>query len=1250
MKPRCTTSDYLRRLLFTPVFATLALGALHAQATAPAPAAAPLPAATAVKKPAKPLTKEEQAAIDKTAAAASEKAKDDNTVVLSPFEVLAENNGYMATDSASGTRLRSSLSDLASPISVVTKQQLQDMAAVDINDIFRTETNVEGLNQYTEIGFDRNSVVDTASNNPEANNRIRGIGQANITTGGMSVSSAVSIDSYNVDSVEISRGANSNIFGIGSTSGTVNLNLASANMGRDFTKASLRVDSLGGTRETLDLNRMIIRNKLALRVLGENADKGFVRKPAYETDKRFMVAVRAQPFKTTSLKLSYETVRQHQSLSNAMTPREGVTAWKDAGSFTWNPSNNTVYDAAGNPVQAYSGIRVPAATIVVNGATVPNPLFGFGADALNNTYGFLGGSADSGNQRPVAGYIDGQIAYFTSTSSWVYASRNATTLANTYNQTGDQRMVDYQIPGVRIFVPEINPATGLAFGSLPSAFNEQLIGIHGAAGKAIYDWTKYNINASNRAQKASNVLRAELEQNVFSSDKQQLAFQLAALHEDIDNKSWNFIGNGGDGVSGIVYIDPNRTLPDGTVNPGYLRPYIRARQPQRYDKPEENRTYKAQVAYVLDLTRNGGWTKWFGKHNFVGYGEDRERRFAPNSLRYRSQLINGATATIDRGVGNTDSLNTRYYLGDAKGFNIDHPTTSPPTNGVFPYTYWSTEFGGTGATQIDTAKFRTVDARIAEVYFSQGTQKTEVRTEGGIWQGFFLNGRVVPTIGWRKDKIRFVANKPYSNPKNLYTIPGFPDSVQTDPNPTVFDFADNYIVTNPRLGKNENSGQTRTQGVVLKPFKGLTRSKILDGISLTYNRSASFDPAGLAIDTYGEILDNPTGKSEDIGLRFSLFNDHLAISINKYNAVTLNSRNGNANVVAQRAIPFDVDTGDTSPDTEFANAGSPNQQDLFDWYFYRIYGNATTPTGSTVPNSPGFNGSGDLGYLAAKNLIGATDAETRQRVTDHVFGLMKYDPEIVRKRNNAPGATNTATNDVTSKGYELEVLFRTKNWNLKLTGADKVTIDSNIAAALTKYITERRPILEAASFTSTVTGLTESYWTGTSDGTAANTHQNLYASTVTSVYNPLVANLGKPRPQIRRYSLTATTSYGLAGITENKILKSIRVGGTLGWVSKGAIGYGYKLPVRDPISGTYTITELDGNRPLFDKVRYSGSAFATYDFRMFSGRFKSSVQLNIQNMLEDGRLQPIAARTDGQAWAFRIVDPRVYQLTWNVEL
>ena len=62
----------------------------------------------------------------------------DETVVLSPFTVSSEaERGYQAFNTLSGTRLNSKLEDLGASITVVTKQQMQDLALLDLNEIGR---------------------------------------------------------------------------------------------------------------------------------------------------------------------------------------------------------------------------------------------------------------------------------------------------------------------------------------------------------------------------------------------------------------------------------------------------------------------------------------------------------------------------------------------------------------------------------------------------------------------------------------------------------------------------------------------------------------------------------------------------------------------------------------------------------------------------------------------------------------------------------------------------------------------------------------------------------------------------------------------------------------------------------------------------------------------------------------------------------------------------------------------------------
>src|ERR1043166_6757609 len=111
--------------------------------------------------------------------------KDDkDTVILSPFEVTSDSKGYYSATTMSGTRINSKLEDLGASISVITKEQMQDFALLEMNDIFNYEASTEGTGNYTDFAFNRNGEPESMTQlQPEIANRIRGVGNANTTLG-----------------------------------------------------------------------------------------------------------------------------------------------------------------------------------------------------------------------------------------------------------------------------------------------------------------------------------------------------------------------------------------------------------------------------------------------------------------------------------------------------------------------------------------------------------------------------------------------------------------------------------------------------------------------------------------------------------------------------------------------------------------------------------------------------------------------------------------------------------------------------------------------------------------------------------------------------------------------------------------------------------------------------------------------------------------------------------------------------------
>src|SRR5947209_7738628 len=116
MKPHLQRIQILRLvgLILSSIVATST--ALRAQ-TAPAPAST--------------TASDQRASTVAPATAAPRSDTRAEAVVMSPFEVTADNKGYFAANTMSGTRFNTKVEDLGSSLTVMTKEQMADFAMVD---------------------------------------------------------------------------------------------------------------------------------------------------------------------------------------------------------------------------------------------------------------------------------------------------------------------------------------------------------------------------------------------------------------------------------------------------------------------------------------------------------------------------------------------------------------------------------------------------------------------------------------------------------------------------------------------------------------------------------------------------------------------------------------------------------------------------------------------------------------------------------------------------------------------------------------------------------------------------------------------------------------------------------------------------------------------------------------------------------------------------------------------------------------
>src|SRR6185436_18781801 len=87
---------------------------------------------------------------------------------------------------------------------------------------------------------------------------------------------------------------NSILFGQGSPAGIINTRTKSASF-KDSNEIAFRVGSFGSTRVNLDINRVLIKNELALRLAAVRADEQYKQDPAFAKNERIYGATRWEP-------------------------------------------------------------------------------------------------------------------------------------------------------------------------------------------------------------------------------------------------------------------------------------------------------------------------------------------------------------------------------------------------------------------------------------------------------------------------------------------------------------------------------------------------------------------------------------------------------------------------------------------------------------------------------------------------------------------------------------------------------------------------------------------------------------------------------------------------------------------------------------------------------------------------------------------------------------------------------------------
>jgi iron complex outermembrane recepter protein len=307
-----SSSARLRALALTLIAAVFTLAARAAEPSAPS---------STTSSPASTTTTTSTAALPPPSTAT------DPAVELSPFEVRAENDvGYQAGNTTSGSRLNSRLKDTPASVSAFTPEFLSDIAATNLEEMLAHATNVEIDVEDSNAGF--NNPQGRGADGNDYSFRMRG------SPAGASrdfVESSIPVDLYNVERAEVASGPNSILFGLGQAGGLVSLSGKKANLNRNRTTLKSIFGSWHYERYEGDYNRVLIPRKLSVRLLGLYQNNQGWRHWEFTDQARWNVAVGYQPFKNTTVHVSYEKGHMDNNLTLGWNGTDQITAWEDAG-------------------------------------------------------------------------------------------------------------------------------------------------------------------------------------------------------------------------------------------------------------------------------------------------------------------------------------------------------------------------------------------------------------------------------------------------------------------------------------------------------------------------------------------------------------------------------------------------------------------------------------------------------------------------------------------------------------------------------------------------------------------------------------------------------------------------------------------------------------------------------------------------------------------------------------------------------
>ncbi len=1217
--------------------------------------------------------------VAQSAPVAADAPSAEDVVVLSPFEVSATaDTGYVATDTLAGTRIRTSLKDVASAISVITKEFMDDIGATDNATLLQYTANAEvggTRGNFSGLSIGKTTAADYTP--ISSSQRIRGLESADQTMDFFKTN--VAWDSYNIDRIDIQRGPNSILFGLGSPSGIINAstrNAAFSNSG----SVEARYGSYGSARASIDVNEELIDDVLAVRIDALWNKEKYQQDPAFKKDRRIYGAVRWDPkifgpdF-TTSFRLKAESGSIDANMPRQGTPYDSITPWfssDQAGKLTIGGSGNyTGYDFGSAPTGIspwlQSKLGQQSAGYLVDGATgATNRVLGgyINGGFLNNDGSVRGWSANAIGQK----YSD-QLFGLNSYSAYAVAAKLP------YDAQYKDRM--------------------LTDSSVFDFYNNLIDGPNKGEWA---DWTVYNLSFSQTAW------------------KDRVGFELAYFNQSYKTGGWSLLGG-----APTIQVDITKEYQDGSTNPYYGTAYVQAGTGgtgswHKYDTESWRASLFAEFRASDLFTKGSFIEKLLGRHRFNGVAS--RDKFSSDNLGWIQYSNDDAWNTYISGDANKSfDYNTPsafIYLGSSlansssvSGAKIPRIrekialTDSPiylfdstwNATGVNPGAAWTptgdylTErYGASATTQasnpdnyVGWTSSRSIGLNSHDagddVYNSASKVEQRVKSYAGSWQGYLWNEAIVGTLGWRFDEV-----KQRSVTAQRSKVAGEHSRlVMTDDVYVLPDYQD----------KDYYKGHSVSGGVVLHINKALPQSwerSIPLNVSLSYNDSSNFQASSSRVDVFGAPIANPSGDTKEYGLTLSTKDNRFYVRGIKYKTkvvgATESTDTGFASTIAwglcfRNIFLYRMGGYDWNSRVLASDKGN---QTVFNgetvtyntrWFWTPAYVKddrpvATVYAGQVIyPNDTigaydyletneqaaarrdqVINAWNEIqgwlderGFFEAWGYSPTSLAKLTTRSTyestmsvgadgKEVNTTWDPDPNTVvdyRSRWRAPQGF-AVTSDRESEGYEFEAVANiTPNWRLAFNASKTTAVYANVGGGAMGEVYEY--------LDSMISGFAgdERRWNG--DFQYGNEIRRDWANfKSTWAYLKLKERIASS--ELRKWRFNVVTNYNFT----TGWAKGVNVGAAYRWQDKIVIGY----PIFTNDEG---YAEYDIENPVYGPSEGGLDLWVGYG-RKLTKKINWRIQLNVRNAFENEGLIPINVQPDGKTWAgVRIKPVQEWSLT-----